>query len=67
VALRIYDLRGMELRHFTAGEVERDANGLFIAWNGRDAGGRLQAPGAYLWLLEEKGKRIGSGQIVLIR
>jgi hypothetical protein len=67
VALRIYDLRGMELRHFTAGEVERDANGLFIAWNGRDASGRLQVPGAYLWLLEEKGKRIGSGQIVLIR
>ncbi len=67
VALRIYDLRGMELCHFTAGEVEREARGFFISWNGRDAGGRLQLPGAYLWLLEENGKRAGSGQVVLIR
>ncbi|MGH7449920.1 MAG: hypothetical protein ACRENG_01105, partial [bacterium] len=67
VSLRIFDLRGIELLYFTRDDVERDQRGLFIGWNGLDANGRLQLPGAYLWILEERGKRVGSGQVVLIR
>jgi hypothetical protein len=39
----------------------------FVGWDGRDERGELQMPGAYLWLLEDNGKKIGSGQIALIR
>ncbi|GEM_PF-3013834 len=61
--LRVYDLRGLEvrlLRPERRGELE-------IGWDGRDDRGDLQMPGAYLWLLEDNGKKVGSGQLVLIR
>jgi len=61
--LRVYDLRGLEVRLLRAerrGELE-------IGWDGRDDRGELQMPGAYLWLLEDNGKKVGSGQLVLIR
>jgi len=61
--LRVYDLRGLEvrlLRPERRGEPE-------IGWDGRDDRGDLQMPGAYLWLLEDNGKKVGSGQLVLIR
>jgi outer membrane protein assembly factor BamB len=61
--LRVYDLRGLEvrlLRPEKRGELE-------IGWDGRDDRGELQMPGAYLWLLEDNGKKVGSGQLVLIR
>jgi len=63
LVLRVYDLRGLEvrlLRPERRGEFE-------INWDGRDDRGALQMPGAYLWLLENDGKKIGSGQLVLIR
>jgi hypothetical protein len=63
VVLRVYDLRGLEvrlLRPARRGELE-------IGWDGRNDSGALQLPGAYLWLLEDNGKKVGSGQIVLIR
>ncbi|MDZ7360881.1 MAG: choice-of-anchor D domain-containing protein [candidate division KSB1 bacterium] len=61
--LRVYDLRGLEvrlLRPQRRGELE-------IGWDGRDDRGALLMPGAYLWLLEDNGKKVGSGQLVLIR
>jgi hypothetical protein len=62
-ALRIYDLRGLAVR-----TIQRSSNrGFVIGWDGRDESGRLLLPGAYLWLLEDNGKKVGSGQIVLIR
>jgi hypothetical protein len=64
LVLRVYDLRGLEVRSLRplrrGGEFEID-------WDGRDGRGTLQMPGAYLWLLENDGKKIGSGQLVLIR
>lgn len=63
VVLRVFDLRGLEVRLLRSerrGELE-------IRWDGRDDRGTLQMPGAYLWLLENDGKKIGSGQLVLIR
>ena len=63
VVLRVFDLRGLEVRLLRSerrGELE-------IHWDGRDDHGALQMPGAYLWLLENDGKKIGSGQVVLIR
>jgi len=63
LVLRVFDLRGLEVRLLRSerrGELE-------IHWDGRDDRGALQMPGAYLWLLENDGKKIGSGQVVLIR
>ncbi|MCG3118284.1 MAG: hypothetical protein ALAOOOJD_00452 [bacterium] len=63
LVLRVYDLRGLEIRLLRPerrGEFE-------IGWDGRDDRGDLQMPGAYLWLLEDNGKKVGSGQVVLIR
>lgn len=63
LVLRVYDLRGLEvrlLRPARRGEFE-------IGWDGRNDRGDLQTPGAYLWLLEDNGKKVGSGQVVLIR
>jgi hypothetical protein len=65
VSLRIFDLRGFELR--ASEKVERDERGLFIGWNGLDVNNRLQLPGTYIWILEERGKRAGSGVVVLVR
>jgi outer membrane protein assembly factor BamB len=63
--LRIYDLRGIAVR------VLRRPNdrGDIIAWDGYDSESRsrLMPPGAYVWLLEDQGKKVGSGVIVLIR
>jgi hypothetical protein len=63
--LRIYDLRGIAVR------VLRRTNngGDEIAWDGYqdESRGRLMPPGAYVWLLEDQGKKVGSGVIVLIR
>ena len=63
LVLRVFDLRGLEVRLLRSerrGELE-------IHWDGRDDRGKLQMPGAYLWLLEDNGKKVGSGQLVLIR
>jgi hypothetical protein len=67
VTLRIFDLRGLEVRSLTSEFVERDATGFYVPWDGLNGSRELQLPGTYLWMLEEKGKRAGSGQIVLIR
>jgi hypothetical protein len=67
VTLRVFDLRGLEVRSLTAEFVERDATGFYVPWDGLNGSKQLQMPGTYLWMLEEKGKRAGSGQIVLIR
>jgi len=64
VVVRIYDLRGLEVRQLKPNPAKRDAE---FRWDGRNEGGQLQMPGAYLWLLEESGKKLGSGQLVLIR
>jgi hypothetical protein len=48
------------LRPARRGELE-------IGWDGRNDRGDMQMPGAYLWLLENNGKKVGSGQVVLIR
>jgi hypothetical protein len=62
VLLRVYNLRGLEVRL-----LRPERRGEFVGWDGRDERGELQMPGAYLWLLEDNGKKIGSGQIALIR
>jgi hypothetical protein len=67
VTLRIFDLRGVEVRSLAANFVERDDNGFYVPWDGFNGSKQLQLPGTYIWMLEEKGKRAGSGQIVLIR
>ncbi len=63
--LRIYDLRGIAVRVLR----RPDNGGDEIAWDGYDneSRGRLMPPGAYVWLLEDQGKKVGSGVIVLIR
>ncbi len=63
--LRIYDLRGIAVRVLR----RLDNGGDEIAWDGYDneGRGRLMPPGAYVWLLEDQGKKVGSGVIVLIR
>ena len=63
LVLRVYDLRGLEVRL-----LRPERRGEFaVGWDGRNDRGTLQLPGAYLWLLEDNGKKVGSGQIVLIR
>jgi outer membrane protein assembly factor BamB len=62
VVLRVYNLRGLEVRL-----LRPESRGEFVSWDGRDDRGELQMPGAYLWLLENNGKKVGSGQIALIR
>ena len=63
LVLRVFDLRGLEVRLLRP-ERRGDPE---IHWDGRDDRGALQMPGAYLWLLENDGKKVGSGQVVLIR
>jgi outer membrane protein assembly factor BamB len=63
LVLRVYDLRGLEVRLLRP---ERRSE-FEINWDGRDDRGAMQMPGAYLWLLENDGKKIASGQLVLIR
>ena len=63
LVLRVFDLRGLEVR-LVRPERRGDPE---IQWDGRDDRGSLQMPGAYLWLLENDGKKVGSGQVVLIR
>ncbi|MCI0692049.1 choice-of-anchor D domain-containing protein [candidate division KSB1 bacterium] len=72
VSLRIFDLRGLEVRYFTSSDVKQDVDEeqqpyYFIGWDGLDVSKQMQLPGAYLWMLEENSKRVASGQIVLIR
>ncbi len=62
-ALHIFDMRGLRVRYFN----EPNHNDHTFAWNGRSENGEMQLPGSYLWILEDQGKKIGSGQIVLIR
>jgi outer membrane protein assembly factor BamB len=62
-ALRIYDLRGLAVRTIA----RSNRNEFVIGWDGYDESRRLMLPGVYLWLLEDNGKKVGSGQIVLIR
>lgn len=63
--LRIYDLRGIAVRVLR----RINSGGDEIAWDGYqdESRGRLMPPGAYVWLLEDQGKKVGSGMVVLIR
>jgi outer membrane protein assembly factor BamB len=79
--LRVYDLRGLLIRSLPRSSSDkpctaeqrddktdaRQDNADVIAWNGRDESNRLMLPGTYIWLLEDQGKKVGSGVIVLIR
>lgn len=60
--LRLFDLRGLQVRVF-----HRPTGPNRFAWDGRDENRGLVLPGVYLWILEEKGKRIDSGRISVIR
>jgi hypothetical protein len=63
--LRIYDLRGIAVRVLRRPSEQGDV----IAWDGYDneSRSRLMPPGAYIWLLEDQSKKVGSGVVVLIR
>ncbi len=72
--LRIYDLRGLLIRAIERSSSDKPCSKNdnqddteVIAWNGLDETGRVMLPGTYIWLLEDQGKKVRSGMIVLIR
>jgi enediyne biosynthesis protein E4 len=56
--LRIYDLRGRELRRLEFRDAEPSDGGLRWGWDGRDASGRPVARGAYVADLASDGRRV---------
>lgn len=62
VTLHFFDLRGLRVIVLD----DRD-NSKTIEWNGRDESKQLVLPGPYLWILEAQGRKVKSGQIVVIR
>ncbi|NUO78785.1 gliding motility-associated C-terminal domain-containing protein [candidate division KSB1 bacterium] len=60
-ALRIFDVDGVAVL-----SEDNLRAGLFI-WNGRDRHGRELPPGIYLYSLQDRGKNVANGYIVLAR
>ncbi len=60
-ALRIFDVDGLAVV-----QEEHLPSGVFV-WRGRDRNGRSLPPGIYLYSLQERGKNLASGHIVLAR
>ncbi len=60
-ALRIFDVDGVAVL-----SEDNLRAGLFV-WNGRDRHGRELPPGIYLYSLQERGKNVANGYIVLAR
>lgn len=61
--LRVFTVRGLEVRVVR----QKQATLHIIEWDGRNEDGKLQLPGVYLWILEDRGTKIQSGQFALIR
>ncbi|RMD92579.1 MAG: choice-of-anchor D domain-containing protein [Calditrichaeota bacterium] len=59
--LKIFDLNGVLLNKFTESK-----NGKF-SWDGKDAHGRAQKPGVYLYVLSDQNNPIRRGYVVLAR
>ncbi len=64
VRLRIYDLRGRQVRDLL--DEVRPAEAQFVPWNGRDDRGRLLPAGAYLLRMEAGGRTL-HGKVLLLR
>lgn len=60
-ALKIFNFNGALLT------ILRDFDNARFRWNGRDASGRSQQPGIYLYILNDGGKTVTSGYVVLAR
>lgn len=60
-ALRIFDVEGRAVV-----QEENLSSGVFV-WRGRDRNGRALPPGIYLYSLQERGKNLANGHIVLAR
>ena len=58
--LEVYDASGRRLRRLSARAGET------LVWDGRDAGGRRQAPGVYLYRLEVGAQR-RRGRVVVLQ
>lgn len=59
--LKIFNFNGVLLTTL------RDAQGSRFEWDGRDADGREQKPGLYLYVLSDDSKRVTGGYIALAR
>lgn len=60
-ALRIFDVDGLAVvqeEHLPAG---------VFSWRGQDRNGRALPPGIYLYSLQDRGKNIANGYVVLAR
>lgn len=63
--LRIFNIRGAVVATIPFDESNRDSGE--YDWDGRDDSGKPLAAGIYLWLIEDGGKKLGSGYISLVR
>lgn len=63
--LRIFNIRGAVVATIPFDESSRDSGE--YDWDGRDDSGKPLAAGIYLWLIEDGGKKLGSGYISLVR
>jgi len=63
--LRIFNIRGAAVATIPFDKSISESGEYF--WDGRDESGKPLAAGVYLWLIEDGGKKLGSGYISLVR
>lgn len=63
--LRIFNIRGAVVATIPFDRSVKDAGEYY--WDGRDDRGEPLAAGIYLWVIEDGGKKLGSGYISLVR